>query len=107
MARLRCQKGVVAVSRHLENAGEDVAEVVGPQGWRHADVEQVAGHGPLVLVLELVEVGQVLPCVAVEAEDEVVEVIASHADGGFLLEGLPEAVFEHGHCRLRCVPLAV
>ena len=77
---------VVAIHRHLEKAGEHIAEEVGPQGWRDCDIEELARHWPRILSLQVVEHRQVRPGVAVEPKREIVEIAT---DGIGLVERLP------------------
>ena len=96
-------EGVLAGGGHLQESGEHVAERCRPQRRCHADVEEVPGDGPGVLGLELVEVGERLPAVAVEAKLEFVEIAPLHAIAGELLVLGPEAGLDRRHLGLRRV----
>ena len=96
-------EGVLAGGGHLDKPGEHIAERCRPQRWRDADVEEVSGDGPGVLGLELVEVGERFPAVAVEAKLEFVEVAPLHTIAGELLVLAAEAGLDRRHLGLRRV----
>ena len=91
------REGVVAIGRHLEKAGEDIAEGIGPQRRGHADIEKLTGHGANILCLEAVEIGQLCPGVAVEAEGEIVEIARLRRRSGGVVSGGQKLCFDRGN----------